>query len=76
MPLSRDRPQPPESWEQVAELRVFRATQQHWERLLGWRREMRKKGWKLLRVNSSSDELVATFGRTRAELLARRDKPT
>lgn len=37
----------PETWEQVAELRVFRATSPEWASLIQWRREMRRKGWKL-----------------------------
>ncbi len=69
-----ERPLAPESWEQVAELRVFRANPTHWERLIKWRKDMRRKGWKLLRVSTSSGVLVAIFGRTRAELLARGNK--
>ncbi len=34
---------------------------------------MRRKGWKLLRVSAEGGEMVAVFGRTRAELLARRE---
>lgn len=61
----------PETWEAVAELRVFRTTAPKWASLIGWRGEMRRKGWKLLRVVTESGEIVAVFGRTRAELKQR-----
>ena len=61
----------PLDWEQVAELRVFRTTEERWQRLIGWRADMRRKGWKLLRVAAVAGELVAVFGRTKEELLAR-----
>jgi hypothetical protein len=65
-----DRPYP-ETWEAVAELRVFRATAPKWTSLIGWRAEMRRKGWKLLRVTTDSGEITAVFGRTRTELKRR-----
>jgi len=58
-------------WEEVAELRVFRTTEERWQRLIGWRTEMRRKGWRLLRVGSVPGEMVAVFGRTKDELLER-----
>lgn len=61
----------PETWDTVAELRVFRTTAPKWASLIGWRGEMRRKGWKLLRVATESGELIAVFGRTRAELRQR-----
>lgn len=60
----------PQQWETVADLRVFRTTSEEWEKLLAWRADMRKRGWKLLRVTSDGPELVAIFGRTKA------DRPT
>lgn len=60
------KPYPPQ-WETVADLRVFRTTNEEWEKLLGWRSDMRKRGWRLLRVSSDGPELVAVFGRTKAE---------
>lgn len=63
----------PSNWEDVAELRVFRTTEERWQKLIGWRGDMRRKGWKLLRVSAEGGEMVAVFGRTRAELLARRE---
>jgi hypothetical protein len=57
----------PPQWEQVADLRVFRTTAQEWEKLIVWRADMRKQGWKLLRVSSEGTEMVAIFGRTKAE---------
>jgi hypothetical protein len=32
---------------------------------------MRRKGWKLLRVATEAGEIIAVFGRTRAELRQR-----
>ncbi len=61
----------PETWEEVAELRVFRTTTPKWASLIGWRGEMRRKGWKLLRVATESGEIIAVFGRTRTELRQR-----
>lgn len=67
---SESRPYP-DSWESVAELRVFRATAVRWASLIDWRRDMRKKGWALLRVATDRGDVVAVFGRTKGELLAR-----
>jgi len=71
MPSSRDMSPkavyPPE-WDDVAEIRVFRATETEWSRLLSWRQDMRRRGWKLLRVDTSGTQIVAIFGRTRSEL--------
>lgn len=63
----------PLNWERVAELRVFRTPQAAWERLIAWRADMRKRGWRLLRVTSDADELVAVFGKTKPELTGRGD---
>ena len=60
------KPYPPH-WEAVADLRVFRTTAHQWEKLIGWRADMRKRGWKLLRVSSDGPEMVAVFGRTKGE---------
>lgn len=62
-----DPPYPP-SWDQVAEVRVFRAAVAEWERLISWRADMKRKGWKLLRVNTRDTEITAVFGRTRSDL--------
>jgi hypothetical protein len=59
------KPYPPH-WEAVADLRVFRTTSLEWEKLIGWRADMRKRGWKLLRVSSEGQEMVAIFGRTKS----------
>ena len=69
MPVD-DKPYP-ETWEKVAELRVFRSTQGEWAKLISWRGDMKKKGWKLLKVTTETDSMVAVFGRTREELAAR-----
>lgn len=63
----------PAQWEQVADLRVFRTTAREWEKLIGWRADMRKRGWKLLRVSSEGSEMVAIFGRTKNDRVAARD---
>ncbi|MEP6571238.1 MAG: hypothetical protein ABJD11_01035 [Gemmatimonadota bacterium] len=66
---AHERPKPyPESWEKSADLRVLRTTAADWERLITWRGDMRKRGWKLLRVNSDESEIVAVFGKTKVEL--------
>jgi hypothetical protein len=57
----------PAHWEAVADLRVFRTTNEEWQKLLGWRADMGKRGWKLLRVSSDGPEMVAIFGRTKAD---------
>ncbi|MDH3455792.1 MAG: hypothetical protein OER90_03030 [Gemmatimonadota bacterium] len=64
----------PENWEAVAELRVFRTTEERWQRLIGWRAEMGRKGWKLLQVSADRGEMVAVFGRTKDQLLQREGK--
>jgi hypothetical protein len=67
-PPSSPTPKPyPPQWETVADLRVFRTTSEEWEKLIGWRADMGKRGWKLLRVSSDGPELVAVFGRTKAD---------
>ena len=66
----------PVDWERVAELRVFRTTPEKWTKLIGWRSEMQRKGWKLLQVTSNSDGLMAVFGRTKEELLERKETGT
>jgi hypothetical protein len=68
---SAERPYPLD-WEGVAELRVFRTTEERWQRLMGWRSEIRRKGWRLLRVSAVAGEMVAVFGRTKDELLDKR----
>ncbi len=57
----------PAHWERVADLRVFRTTTAEWEKLISWRTDMGKRGWKLLRVSHDGPELVAVFGRTKAD---------
>jgi hypothetical protein len=61
----------PVSWENVAELRVFRTATARWASLIDWRRDMRKKGWTLLRVATDRGDVVAVFGRTKERLLAK-----
>lgn len=61
-----NKPYPPQ-WESVADLRVFRTTAEEWAKLPAWRNEMRRRGWKLLRVSSDGPELVAIFGRTKSD---------
>ena len=55
----------PRSWENVAHLRVFRASTGEWDKVVSWRADMVKRGWKLLRVSSDAEEIVAVFGKTR-----------
>ncbi|HUL03530.1 MAG TPA: hypothetical protein VLV16_09915 [Gemmatimonadales bacterium] len=46
---------------------MFRTTAKEWEKLIGWRADMGKRGWKLLRVASEGPEMVAIFGRTKTD---------
>jgi hypothetical protein len=65
-------PYPPD-WERVAELRVFHTTPDEWTKLINWRTDMQRKGWRLLQVSSAASQMVAVFGRTKAELLERKE---
>lgn len=65
-PSPASQPYPPQ-WEAVADLRVFRTTTEEWEKLIAWRTDMGKRGWKLLRVSSEGPEMIAIFGRTKAD---------
>jgi hypothetical protein len=64
----------PAQWERVADLRVFRTTHHEWFKLIGWRGDMQRKGWRLLQVSSDSANMVAVFGRTKTELLERNEE--
>jgi hypothetical protein len=66
-PQDKSKPYP-DTWEQVADLRVFRTSAKDWERLIAWRQDMRKRGWKLLKVTTDEVELVAVFGKTKPDL--------
>jgi len=55
----------PRSWENVAHLRVLRTSTGEWDKVVGWRTDMIKRGWRLLRVSTDADEIVAVFGKTR-----------
>lgn len=59
----------PADWESVADLRVFRTSAEDWQRLVSWRQEMQRRGWRLLRVTHDGPELIAVFGRTKADRL-------
>lgn len=56
-------------------MRVFRTTPEEWEKLIVWRTDMRKRGWKLLKITSEEHEIVAIFGRTKEDR-ASPDRPT
>jgi hypothetical protein len=55
----------PRSWENVARLRIFRTSSGDWDKVVSWRTDMMKRGWKLLRVSTDAEEIVAIFGKTR-----------
>jgi hypothetical protein len=65
-PASPATPYPPQ-WENVADLRVFRTSAEEWQKLIGWRTDMRRRGWKLLKITSEGAEVVAIFGRTKTK---------
>ena len=51
--------------ERMAHLRVFRTSFGQWDKVVGWRADMVKRGWRLLRVSSDTEEIVAVFGKTK-----------
>ena len=55
----------PEYWDRVAEIRVLRAPPDDWQKLIAWRTDLAKHGFRLLRVTSEGQEMVAIFGRSR-----------
>ncbi len=55
----------PGQWRDAADLRVFRARPGEWHKLSTWRGEMSRLGWRLLKVDTTEEELVAVFGKTR-----------
>jgi len=55
----------PASWEAQADIRVLRAPTNQWEKLIQWRADMTRRGWRLLKVTSEGQEIVAIFGRPR-----------
>ena len=59
-----DRPYPAK-WESVAHLRVFRTSSGEWDKVVSWRADMVKRGWRLLRVSSTAEEIIAVFGKTK-----------
>ncbi len=62
---SNNHPAYPRTWENVAHLRVFRAAAGDWDKVVGWRSDMIKRGWRLLRVSTEAEEIVAVFGKTK-----------
>jgi hypothetical protein len=52
---------------------VFRTPSERWQKLIGWRGDMQRKGWRLLRVAAEGGEMVAVFGKTRAKLMTRQE---
>jgi hypothetical protein len=63
-PPPAGKPYPPE-WDAVAEIRTFRAAHAEWEKLAGWTADMRKHGYRLLRVTSDGGQIVAVYGKSR-----------
>ncbi len=57
----------PTHWEKVADIRVFRSAPADWERIIVWRGDMQRKGWRLLKVSTGQDGITAIFGRTRSD---------
>jgi hypothetical protein len=55
----------PDAWESVAELKVFRARAEEWDKLSDWSADMRRRGWRLLRVTTDASQLVAVYGKAR-----------
>ncbi len=55
----------PPAWDRTADVRIFRAPEHDWAKLSVWSADMRRRGWRLLRVVTEGEQLVAIFGRTR-----------
>ncbi|MEO8030722.1 MAG: hypothetical protein ABI765_07730 [Gemmatimonadota bacterium] len=58
------------SWDESAEIRVFKAPAEEWSKVTGWRNDLGRHGWKLLQLTSDDHEIVAVFGKTRPPRLA------
>jgi hypothetical protein len=43
----------------------MRAPTDDWQKLIAWRIDLHKRGFRLLRVTSAHNEMVAIFGRSR-----------
>ena len=44
---------------------MFRTSTGEWDKVVTWRADMLKRGWRLLRVSSDNEEIVAVFGKTK-----------
>ena len=55
----------PAAWERATEIRVFRAPAGQWAKVLDWRTDLGRHGWKLLQLSSDDREITAIFGKTR-----------
>ena len=56
----------PASWEARADIRVLRAPASQWEKLIQWRADTTTRAWRLLKVTSEGQEIIAVFGRPRS----------
>jgi len=56
----------PASWQEMADLRVLKTRPEEWDKLSTWCRDMTRRGWSLLKITTTSAELLAVFGKTRA----------
>jgi hypothetical protein len=55
----------PTAWDRTTDIRIFRAPEHDWEKLSVWSADMKRRGWRLLRVVTERQQLVAIFGRAR-----------
>jgi hypothetical protein len=56
----------PAAWERATEIRVLRAPAGDWTKVVAWRTDLARHGWKLLQLSSDDREITAVFGKTRS----------
>ena len=55
----------PAAWERATEIRVLRAPAGEWTKVVAWRTDLGRHGWKLLQLSSDDVEITAVFGKIR-----------
>lgn len=57
----------PTRWNEVADVRVLKTDPGDWHKLSLWRADMTRRGWTLLKVTTTDTELMAVFGKAKAD---------
>jgi hypothetical protein len=55
----------PAAWDRASEIRVLRAPAGEWTKVVAWRTDLARHGWKLVQLSSDDREITAVFGKTR-----------